>query len=373
MKIICKTLLQETFDVEIDDNETVAKLKEKIQNVKGNEYKSDWLKLIYSGKILTDDLIIKDCKFEETRFVVVMIIKPKPAATSTSQQQQQQESEENKNKKSSTSTESDKTDTKATKSSETESTTASKNTSSTTTTTTTSQDAPLTIAESSIVVGDEYERMVNRITEMGYDLQSVERALRASYNNPDRAVEYLISGIPDIEGVNQPGDEQSSISMDTQSEQSEQSTTGTGGGRTGGGGSDLEFLRDQPMFQQMRQTVQSNPQMLNSMIQQIGRNNPRLLEMITRNQEEFIRMLNEPMAEQISSEAESGRGDESSVNIQGQPPDLDNFFGTTHLTTQDKEAIDRLKALGFPEYLVVQAYFACDKNENMAALSLIHI
>jgi len=109
-----------------------------------------------------------------------------------------------------------------------------------------------------------------------YEREQVVQALRASFNNPDRAVEYLLTGIPAQLFEDPPEDP-----PEAQEQLQDQSQD------------PLAFLRMQPQFQQMRQVIQQNPQLLNSLLQQIGSTNPALLQLISQNQEAFVRMLNE--------------------------------------------------------------------------------
>uniref|UniRef100_A0A8C6XTD1 UV excision repair protein RAD23 n=1 Tax=Naja naja TaxID=35670 RepID=A0A8C6XTD1_NAJNA len=194
--------------------------------------------------------------------------------------------------------------------------------------------------------------MLTEIMSMGYD-----------YNNPHRAVEYLLMGIP-----GSPEPERAPIQESQHSnalflfaiiviECMALMLLGSTGENP------LEFLRDQPQFQNMRQVIQQNPALLPALLQQLGQENPQLLQQISQHQEQFIQMLNEPlgeMADIADIEGEMGAIGEEAPQM--------NYI---QVTPQEKEAIERLKALGFPESLVIQAYFACEKNENLAANFLL--
>lgn len=333
-------------------------------------------KISPSGKILEDATPLTEYAIDESKFVVVMITKPKPsasdapaAASAPTPAPAAAGTAKTSSDKSSPSSETVPKDTTTT-SSET------KTSSESVTGVTSPAGLNLSAAESNLVMGSDYENMVQNIMDMGYPREDVERALRSSFNNPDRAVEYLITGMLAED------DASADIPSAASADEDEEAIGGGMGNVSLGSASPadnpLEFLRSQPQFQQMRNLIRSNPQLLSTIMQQIGQSNPQLLQLITRNQDAFVRMLNEPAS-----------GEESpSAGVPAAAPDQPNmrqFMCEVGITQEDKAAIDRvrafnyspkyllmfclfqLKALGFPEYLVVQAYFACDKNENLAA------
>jgi len=348
MLLTLKNLQQQTFQIEIGATETVKALKQKIESEKGADYKADTQKLIYAGKILIDDDQITKYHMDEKKFIVVMVAKPKaapvPAPATPTEPVPAAVPTPAPAAPVSTAPITTPADTKEEEKKPD----------------TGSSGAPV---DTGLVMGEDYNRMVQNIQDMGYEKSQVEAALRASFNNPDRAVEYLLTGIP------------------PQVEVGPLAGGGGGGGVSpavvGGGGTTapapaggtpdnpLAFLRDHEMFQQIRSVIQQNPNMLSTMLQQIGQSNPQLLQIISQNQEAFIRMINEGEA------GEEGEGGIPGLPGEGTGGDALDQPGVIQVSPQDKEAIERLKALGFPEHLVVQAYFACEKNENLAANFLL--
>ena len=448
MKITLKTLQQQSFTVDIDPSLTVSAsrrrrslchalirflwfqvqdLKQKIAAEKGADYAAANQKLIYSGmfavvvgvddvlilitsflfdplpssppptrspgKILDDKSPLTEYSIDESKFVVIMISKPKAAAVAAVSATDAPAAASPAAAAAATSASSATAGDKPVAGAPTPAAPATavsgeekKSSDSESAPAYTPAALNISAAESNLVMGSDYEKMVRNITDMGYPREDVERALRASFNNPDRAVEYLITGVPV---------EEQDVAADAPvaSGQADEDEEALGGGMgsvslgsasppSGGGQAEnpLEFLRSQPQFQQMRELIRRNPQLLSTIMQQIGQTNPQLLQLITRNQSAFVRMLNEP-----SSGEQSPSGGAPAAPASNQP-NMGQFVGEVGVTQEDKEAIDRvslsaplasldfkpllcfqLKALGFPEYLVVQAYFACDKNENLAA------
>ncbi|KAH8107990.1 UV excision repair protein Rad23 [Cristinia sonorae] len=378
MKITVKTLQQKVFQLDAEGSDTVADLKSKISEAQGHSVESQ--KIIYSGKVLPDSKTVESCNIKEKDFLVLMVSKPKPTpAASTSA---------------------------ATAEPSTAAPAAEAAAATPAASSTPSQPAPpnapiLTPAQaapvepaappqpaaafgdmSAFVTGEQLQATVQNMMEMGFERDQVMRALRASFNNPDRAVEYLFNGIPaHLEGVAgavpaaaaapaaptqpaapaaaQPAAPAAAAppaapqNLFQLAQQQQQQQPHAAGPRVGGGGGmpNLEALANNPQIQQLRQVIQQNPEMIQPMLQQLAMENPQLAQMFGQNPHALLALL---------GVAAGGEDDDGEGDI---PPGAH----VINVTPEEQEAIQRLEALGFPRNVVIEAYIACDRNEEMAA------
>ncbi|XP_024026135.1 ubiquitin receptor RAD23d [Morus notabilis] len=378
MKICVKTLKGTHFEIEVKPEDTVADVKKNIEVVQGADvYPASQQMLIHQGKVLKDVTTLEENKVVENSFIVIMITKNKASPSGASS-------------------------TSGAATSQAQPVTASPPASSTPSTTSETPAsvapppqsvpepapaaAPTASAEldvygqaaSNLVAGSNLEATVQQILDMGggsWDRDTVVRALRAAFNNPERAVEYLYSGIPEQADVPPPaqvpaGGQAANPPAINPPVQASQPAAPTGGpnanpldlfpqglpsmGSNVGAGT-LDFLRNSPQFQALRAMVQANPQILQPMLQELGKQNPQLMRLIQEHQADFLRLINEPV---------EGEG-----NLLGQLSAA--MPQAVTVTPEEREAIERLEAMGFDRALVLEVYFACNKNEELAANYLL--
>eukprot|EP01055_Gregarina_sp_Pseudo9_P000468 Gregarina_sp_Pseudo_9__467@NODE_12_length_6581_cov_71_440079_g10_i0_p2_GENE_NODE_12_length_6581_cov_71_440079_g10_i0NODE_12_length_6581_cov_71_440079_g10_i0_p2_ORF_typecomplete_len380_score100_61UBA/PF00627_31/6_2e14UBA/PF00627_31/3_2e10XPCbinding/PF09280_11/1e14UBA_3/PF09288_10/1_1e03UBA_3/PF09288_10/0_003UBA_3/PF09288_10/9_2e03UBA_3/PF09288_10/0_13DUF1421/PF07223_11/0_0044DUF1421/PF07223_11/4_2DUF3113/PF11310_8/2e02DUF3113/PF11310_8/0_44Ubiquitin_5/PF18037_1/0_014MCM_N/PF14551_6/1_4e03MCM_N/PF len=222
--------------------------------------------------------------------------------------------------------------------------------------------SPSPAAAPSLVIGGAAEEMINNIASMGFDREQVVLAMRAAFNNPDRAVEYLTTGIPlnperPAPVVPQPSASPAAASPLQQPSNPEDdgptsvefgalssSPVPAAGGEPSMGTEGLGLLA------QLQQILATNPEMLPVILQGLERTNPGLMQHIREHPEQFVDML-------------SGGGAGGPAGPGGDRPGPI----TVALTQPELDAVNRLVDMGFPRNAVLQAYLACDKDENATA------
>lgn len=215
-----------------------------------------------------------------------------------------------------------------------------------------------------LVIGSQFDDTINMICEMGFPKDEAIRALRAAFNNPERAIEYLMNGIPEsvLLGMQQQQQQQQQPQGGMQ-QQPQQNFQMPGGNNdqnnqnnnvTTGQESPLAFLAKDKNFQIMKLAIQNNPQYLNTCIQQLAQTNPMLLQLINANKDEFLKLIQEPVDQAFIQNLNE--------NMQ------DNQPGTVDVTEDELMAIERLAELAnCDKTSAAEAFLACDKNENLAA------
>ncbi|RLP62884.1 UV excision repair protein Rad23 [Candida albicans Ca529L] len=409
MQIIFKDFKKQTVSLDVELTDTVLSTKEKLAQEKSCE--SSQIKLVYSGKVLQDDKDLQSYKLKEGASIIFMINKTKKTPTPVPETKSTTGTSNVENK----STTESSTQNKA-QGSTNESTTTTTSSSApapapagaTTTTSEQQQPQPAASNESTFAVGSEREASIQNIMEMGYERPQVEAALRAAFNNPHRAVEYLLTGIPESlqhpvapaqppatgtapaqqtegntsESGQQGEDEEHEGDESTQHENLFEAAAAAAGAGAGGAGSgagagagsaegDIGGLGDDQQMQLLRAALQSNPELIQPLLEQLAASNPQIANLIQQDPEAFIRMFlsgapgsgNDLGFEFEDESGETGAGGAAAAATG------EDEQGTIRiqLSEQDNNAINRLCELGFERDIVIQVYLACDKNEEVAA------
>lgn len=268
----------------------------------------------------------------------------------------------------------------------------------------------------------DHEAAISNLCEMGFPRDEVIAAMRAAFMNADRAVEYLTNGIP--EALLPPD----GMEVEEGEGGEEEATPSTWAELAASPSFLMEVsqIRDQTQLQSYLAALQTtNPEklalirgnaqefaaLLNSAtagaaapggaaaaaptapvpalpfgaapeegaagggagipagLQALLSQRPEMLEGIMQNPEALRQLLQAPevqamlqnpeVQEQLGINPEMMQAMMHGMNAQNQVQ--------AQLTDEDEEAIQRLMALGFQRAIVIQAFLACDKNENLAA------
>lgn len=302
MKLLIKNLKQVVHEVEVKDNKITV--KELKQEVeKVHSFDANNLKLLFNGVILEDTKTLEDYKINEESVLIMMNAKVKPKNAPPIVNPNQETKKEVEQKK--------EVKPKETKQQEVK----------------------------------DYSKEIGSLVEMGFAKSEAEAAIKAAKGNIQLAIEFLYNGLPEEDVIPDEDD----VEMNEGNEEGENQSA--------------EIKELAKIASIIKVICVQQPNALEGILASIEEQDPQLMELIKQNEEAFRTLLNQPVTNQDIKNFQDfqdnsqGGGHEERRN----PP------GTIELTKEEFEAVKRLREFGnFTDAEIVQAYFACDKNEELA-------
>ncbi|KAJ7910824.1 hypothetical protein B0H13DRAFT_2232812 [Mycena leptocephala] len=330
MKISIRSIQKDIYQIDAEPTDFIGAIKSKIEQSQG--FTPSLQKIIFSGKVLADDKTLESYGFRGETDYLVLIVAKKPKLFSGSSSPACSSEAHSPSSAPSTAAASMPT-AEATLAA---ATLASSDSSSALAPVSPTPGAPIhAFGDTSFFpIGEALQSTISNMVDMGFEPDQVQRALRASYNNPDRAVEYLTTEIPahlDAEASVAVQVSPASAPVTPASDQAQNLfQCGTGLGAPVAGSS-----RD-PQLEQFRQHLMQNPE---PFLRFLAVQNPQMAQAFTANPEVLVQLL----AAVGSSEGEEGPLPSAQViNVQG----------------EDRVAIERVAgSLGFPRPAAIEAYF----------------
>ena len=202
------------------------------------------------------------------------------------------------------------------------------------------------------------------ITSKPRDL--VVQALSMAQGNADLACTLLLEGInPDMMQQMMGGGAGVAGGADDYGQEYGQEDPGAGQMPPGMGGVDnsaFANLMQNPQMPQLAQRLRENPQFYQEFMTRLQTQDPQLFAAIQANPMAFMNLV---MGGNPNLPGMAGAG--SGAGAGGQAAAPRRAPGSIQVSPVEMEAIQRLQTLGFSQHAAAEAYFSCDKNEEMAA------
>lgn len=371
MKITIKSLKQQIYEIEdISEDLTIKDLKSEIE--KKYKFDSESIKLLFKSSMLDNSKKIKDCNITESDNLVMMNPKVKPQNISTNNEDTSKINEIIKEEKkiSSEILNSNSKEKEIQKEKEKE------------------------IQKEKKI--NKFPNETKNLTELGFNESQALLALEKTNGNLQEAIENIFNEknfgenfqLENLENENEDSQNSQEVPLTFEIDPKILDTLDL---------KDPNAIKTISSF--VKILISEDSSSLQILLEDIEETNPEIIEFIKENEDEFKRLIAEPLNEKdlegflpannqnISlirnliqgkenenneeDEFEENENNNEELNLNLNEDDGHTLISLSQFNDTEKEGIERLMNLGFGEQEVIQAFIACEKNEMLTANFLL--